>query len=458
MKRIATTLSLIALTSLLSSQSARAAARTWNNTGTDFNAAASYTPATAPGTGDVALFSTAPVTQPNVTASLSIAGLLFGGVGTSGYSVNSANSSILTLTGVSTSGSSGTSNSSAAAIRAENTSGNNTINIGLILAPATGTQSTFVQASGGTLNVNGNISSAAGVNLSLRGGGTIYLGGNNSFATASIDTANETVILGTDTALGTGTFTVGATGTIQSLGARTIANSMVYAGNTTISGNSAFTINGTVTSSGSNSRTLTVSNTGGVTINGNVFLSDSDSSARSLTINGTSAVVINGVITNNNVGNTLASSLSYNGSGSLTLANTNTYGGGTFISGGAAFATKDGALGTGNVSLTGASVSLTLQGGLVNNYIADGATLNIQFTTDTVNLNFTGVDTIGSLIVNNTTFAPGTYGSATSGAANVLPEFTGSGMLLVAVPEPATYMLMGFGLLICAQQFRRKRV
>jgi hypothetical protein len=32
-----------------------------------------------------------------------------------------------------------------------------------------------------------------------------------------------------------------------------------------------------------------------------------------------------------------------------------------------------------------------------------------------------------------------------------------SGNNLTAIPEPATYMLMGLGVLICAQQFRRKK-
>jgi hypothetical protein len=52
--------------------------------------------------------------------------------------------------------------------------------------------------------------------------------------------------------------------------------------------------------------------------------------------------------------------------------------------------------------------------------------------TSTINLNFTGSpDTIRSLIVNGIPRAPGIYGSATSGAPNQLPQFTGSGRVLV---------------------------
>ncbi len=34
--------------------------------------------------------------------------------------------------------------------------------------------------------------------------------------------------------------------------------------------------------------------------------------------------------------------------------------------------------------------------------------------------------------------------------------FLGMGTLTL-IPEPATYMLLGFGVLVCAQQFRRKK-
>ena len=439
---------------LLLTHSAHGAARIWANSGSDYNAGASWTGGVPPGAGDVGQFSAAPVTQPNVTASLSNAGVYFSGTGTSGYSLTSTGGAILTLTGVSTSGSGGTSNSDAAAIRAENTSGTNTIGVALNLAPATGTQSTFVQATGGTLIVNSAITSAAGVNLSLRGGGTIQLNGENSFATASVNTANQTVVVGSNTALGAGTFTVGATATLQAGGgARTLANNMVLGGNTTLTGGNAFTFNGAVVSSGSSTRTLTVSNTGGAVFNGTVSLEEAGAPAgRQFTISGTSAVTINGVVQN---GDAQPASLRYNGSATLTLTNANTYSGGTFIAGNMVV-THDGGLGAGNVSITAGNISLTLQNGATNNYIADTATLNIQFTTSTVNLNYTGTDTIGGLIVNNSVMSPGIYGAVGSGAQFELAQLMGSGTFTV-VPEPATYMLMGLGVLICAQQFRRKR-
>ena len=112
-------------------------------------------------------------------------------------------------------------------------------------------------------------------------------------------------------------------------------------------------------------------------------------------------MTVNGVIADFNGAGT-AGILGHAGSGTLTLNNANTYSGGTLMSGGTTIANTDGALGTGNVSLTGAAVTLTLQHGAVNKkgrpnsvdggnaFIADTATLSIGFTDDIVNLNYTG--------------------------------------------------------------------
>src|ERR1700720_704114 len=151
------------------------AQRVWQNTGTDFNNNASWSGSKA-GANDVAAFDTAPVTQPQMTASTNIAGLYFKGTGTSGYNLTRTTTQTLTLNGTATvTTGSENSNASAAAIGAENTSGTNTIAVPLILAPATGSTSTFLQAGGGTLNVTGTITNslASGTEtLSLNGDST----------------------------------------------------------------------------------------------------------------------------------------------------------------------------------------------------------------------------------------------------------------------------------------------
>ena len=120
------------------------------------------------------------------------------------------------------------------------------------------------------------------------------------------------------------------------------------------------------------------------------------------------------------------------GTGTLILSTaTNSYAGGTTINGGTFVANTDGSLGTGNISLSAASVTLILQNGAINNYIADTATLNIGFTNDTVNLAYSGTDTIKALVINGVTQANGTWGSPTSGAMHTDPLFTGPGILNV---------------------------
>jgi hypothetical protein len=113
------------------------------------------------------------------------------------------------------------------------------------------------------------------------------------------------------------------------------------------------------------------------------------------------------------------------------------------------------------VSLTASNVTLTLQG--VTNSIADTANLSIGIiagnSNDIVNLNFSGTETINGLSVNGTPQQAGVYGPVGSGAQFQLSQLMGTGTLtvLTTIPEPATYMLLGLGMLVCAQQFRRKK-
>lgn len=435
------------------------AERDWANTAgnTDFNSTTSWSAGVVPTAGDVAWFKAAEVVNPNLSSSVSIAGLYFNGTTSSGYDVTSSNSGVVfTLTGVGTTGNGGTSNSSAAAVRSEITSGTNTIDAPLNLGAAAAATQVLFQSAGGTLVINGVISSTNAVTLSMKGTGTIQLNGANTFTSGSnINDAGTVLVVGNDSALGTGTFTMSSSGFLQAGGGtRTLANAIVLGGNTTISGTNAFIFNGTTTSSGSNSRSLTVNNTGGVTMNGNVFLSESDSTPRSLLINGSSNVTINGVVANNNVGNTLASPLKYSGTGILTLNNANTYSGGTSLNlaGGTIVANHDGAFGTGNITLTVAAVTLTLQNGATNNYIADTANLSL-LTGNTVNLSFNGTDTINELVINGVVQPAGTYNN--SNEASLL---FGNGNLVVLIPEPSTWMMLalGAGLLLSVQRFRRK--
>lgn len=146
-----------------------------------------------------------------------------------------------------------------------------------------------------------------------------------------------------------------------------------------------------------------------------------------------------------------AGSLTKIGSGVMSLTNTaNSYQGGTFIGAGSLVVTADHALGAGNVSLTAGGVTLTLSGGLLNDYIADSAALSMV-TGSTLALNFTGTDIVQSYLVNGVAQAPGIYSSA-----NEPGLITGTGTITV-VPEPSTSVLLGLGALLCAQQLRRRK-
>jgi hypothetical protein len=87
------------------------------------------------------------------------------------------------------------------------------------------------------------------------------------------------------------------------------------------------------------------------------------------------------------------------------------------------------------------SGTLTFQGRPTNDYIASTVGLNLV-SGSIINLNFTGdPDTIASLTVDGVLQPPGVYGSATSGAPNPLPEFTGPGTVQVVstiTPTPTS--------------------
>ena len=121
-------------------------------------------------------------------------------------------------------------------------------------------------------------------------------------------------------------------------------------------------------------------------------------------------------------------SLTYDGTGVLTLQGTNTYTGGTFITSG----TVDGNVALsipGNVTLSGTGAFQ------VDNVAAlfPSATLTLPASpaANSVNLNYTGTQNIGVLIVGSTRMPAGLYGAS---ATNPNNAFTGSGLLNFVEP------------------------
>lgn len=175
-----------------------------------------------------------------------------------------------------------------------------------------------------------------------------------------------------------------------------------------------------------------------------------------VSIENTGGISINAVLKDSVAGAHLTVNSSGSGALTLTGSSPNTYTGGTTVTAGALIVNKDGGLGTGNITLNGGTVVLTLQGGTTKNYINDSATISIS-NGAVANLNFTGnSDTVSAILLNGVAqTAPGTYGGTGSGADFQSSFFTGSGTLTL-IPEPSTYMLLGAGLLVCALRFRRR--
>lgn len=350
----------------------------------------------------------------------------------------------------------------------------------------------IIKNGNGTLNLG-----AIGSNVRYDGGftlnaGTVIVSGSSSFGTAGVLPATLTINGGDITVNFTNaadrTFlnpiTLAGNVTLDNLGS--VNNAAIFAGNMaigtairTITNNapttSARTFSGVISGgsggglefAGTGRTVLTGTNTytGSTTIDsgatlqvGNGGTTGSLSPSSAITDNGTlrfdrttgSDFVQGTDFTSSGITGT--GGIVKEGTASLTFNVANTFSGGLTINKGTVIATANGALGTGNISLTsGNAVVLTLQGGTNPNYIADSANLSIALDS-TVNLNYSGTEVVNGFSVNGVDQAPGTYGSAD------FSELAGNGTITVLVPEPTTVgmMLLGGGLLTALRRFRRK--
>lgn len=128
----------------------------------------------------------------------------------------------------------------------------------------------------------------------------------------------------------------------------------------------------------------------------------------------------------------------------LRPSGTNTFSGGTTIltnsSTSAVFAENDNVFGAGNVMISSSSM-LDVSNGSTNDYISDNASLQLADNTSFINLNYTGTDTIGSLSFDggNTIVNSGIWGATGNPLATYTSDqISGSGLLLVSIPEPST--------------------
>jgi autotransporter-associated beta strand protein len=207
-----------------------AADRTWANTGTDYNAGASWG-GTAPGVSDAAVFTNAAMAQPNLSASLANQQVRFAGVGASNYTLSANSGASLTLTSTGSGATAGTGS----ALVGQHTSGTNVISAPLVLGAAAGSTQYVYMAGAGTFVLSGGISqlnSPITFRLNPAASSVIHLSGNSTFTGGLIvDPAGGSSVLelGSDTAVpATGTFTILNNNTLtirpSAAALRTIAN------------------------------------------------------------------------------------------------------------------------------------------------------------------------------------------------------------------------------------------
>jgi autotransporter-associated beta strand protein len=122
----------------------------------------------------------------------------------------------------------------------------------------------------------------------------------------------------------------------------------------------------------------------------------------------------------------------------LTLKGTNSYSGGTVISNGTLEVNADGGAGTGDIWVGNATLSLS--GGVANDYLNDSAQLVLQGASSALYLGFTGTDTVSAVSLDGgaSWLATGVYDAA---ALNVIGAgfYSGAGHLNVTTtPGPVT--------------------
>ena len=227
MKRI-----LLALAfAFLAADLAHATARTWSSVGTDFNTAGNWS--ALPGTADVATFATAATVQPNLSANISISGFNFSTITSNGYDLTASNSGIaLTLLSTSASAASG-------AINGTNTSGTNTIDTALVLGAAAASTQLVTQSAGGTLVLNGVISSTNSITLKLGSTGTFNINGTNTYTGTTLLNAGSTVVIGNKAAFGASTLSLGSNSNniqlgLDLTGANKLTNAITWGANGTV--------------------------------------------------------------------------------------------------------------------------------------------------------------------------------------------------------------------------------
>ncbi|GAT32186.1 fibronectin-binding autotransporter adhesin [Terrimicrobium sacchariphilum] len=265
---------------------------------------------------------------------------------------------------------------------------------------------TLTASNNGVSIINGKVSDGSGggkLSISSTGNsGTWRLTGSNDYTGGTtISTGN--ILVGNNSALGTGTVTFSGAnaGTLGVTGATaiTLANNINLqhsggsgSGNiSSAASTAALTLSGTITNVGGGSRVVTLSNTNGTTLSGNILLSD-NSNAGTLNFQpaANTTATISGVISN---GTAASGAITKSATGTLVLTGSNTYTGATTISAGTLLINGN------NSSATGA-VAVNTGGTLGGNGTIGGA-VTVANSTTAILAPGTLLDSTETLTLNN---------------------------------------------------------
>ena len=307
-----------------------------------------------------------------------------------------------------------------------------------MMATATGAHPLILTGDSAGNEIRGRIVDGNGTtDLTKDGTGAWALTGTNTYSGGS-QLRLGGLVIGNKSAFGTGVVDIRGVNISASTdlsGANAITNAIFLSSNPCrFTGSNAIEFSSTVT----NAYTAFITNditAASLKLSGNVFLSSADT-ARTVTIGGTGTTMISGNIANNNVGNTVASLLTYTGSGMLVLSGTNTYSGTTTVSGGVLKLDGENAL-PGGIGSSGGRSLLKLNGGvagLCNGEFARGTgtgTNQVQFAAPGGGFAAYGGDRVvnlgGSTALvtwNAATFVPnGSYLLLGAGSADSMVDF-----------------------------------
>jgi len=305
------------------------------------------------------------------------------------------------------------------------------VNGGSILQTQTdtnGTQLAIGRASGnGTLDVRSGTVSVIGNGINNANGGVMVFNadGNN--------------------AAGGGTLKIsGGTVTVKDLrfnGSNTNAGTASAGSSTLLMTGGSLYVGGAIANDGSGGTAGGIRNNGTGTSTYGITLSGGTVGANA---NWSSNLNMTLATTNGSV--TFKAADASNAAFNISLSGTLSGNGGLIKTGGGMLSLTGGNTYTGDTKIMAGTLSIT------TGYLADGADVYLT-TGSTFNLNFAGSDTIRALYIDGVAQAPGTYGF--SGLQSSF--FTGAGTLNVtAVPEPATWGLLGVGMSVLAIARRRR--